>query len=31
MEAEIQQQHPWVRYFFLDVTADSNVDSPRNR
>jgi cation diffusion facilitator family transporter len=22
MEAEIQQEHPWVRYFFLDVTAD---------
>src|SRR3954454_11279692 len=22
MEAEIQRDHPWVQYFFLDVTAD---------
>src|SRR3954447_3930482 len=28
MEGDIQQQHPWVRYFFLDITADG-AGSPR--
>jgi cation diffusion facilitator family transporter len=30
MEAQIQQEHPWVRYFFLDITADG-AGSPAGR
>jgi cation diffusion facilitator family transporter len=30
MEAEIQREHPWVHYFFLDVTADG-AGSPADR
>jgi cation diffusion facilitator family transporter len=30
MEAEIQREHPWVRYFFLDITADG-AGSPSGR
>jgi cation diffusion facilitator family transporter len=30
MEAEIQREHPWVHYFFLDVTADG-AGNPADR
>jgi len=30
MEAQIQQEHPWVHYFFLDITADG-AGSPSGR